>query len=115
MSVLDIAVELVAHLEGVTAPQLAEIEAALPSTKKLIDLSVQAKPLLVKAGPMFDELILLYDQAKPMIAEAVAEWQQVGPALSIIVGILSKKTAAGATLTEAAADIADQYTPQPEI
>jgi hypothetical protein len=115
MSVLDVAIEMVAHLEGVSEAQLAQIEAALPATSKLIALSVKAKPLLVKLGPLMDELVPLYTEAKPMITEAISEWQQVGPALAVILSVLSKRTAAGSTLSEAAAGLADEYPPQAQI
>jgi hypothetical protein len=106
MSLIDGIVESVA---GITDAQLQELRLALPVTSELIALSQKFAPIISRATPLIDELAPLYQQAKPLIAQALVEWKQLAPALSIVLGVIAAKTRQGATLTEAAASVADEY------
>src|ERR1700692_2752047 len=69
-------IELAAHFAGLSDAQLKQIEAALPTTRKLIDLLIAAQPLLMQAQPMLDE--------------ASAELKQISPALNTVLNLIAK-------------------------
>lgn len=60
-------IEIAGHLEGLSTTQLDQIDAAMPATKKVIDLIGEAKPLITKA--------------EPIINEALKEWTIVAPTI----------------------------------
>jgi uncharacterized protein YbjT (DUF2867 family) len=75
-------VELVGHISGLSDAQLKQIERSLPATKALIDLLTRAQPIIEQAQS-------LYAEAKPLIDQAKEEWQTVGPAAQILIGVIS--------------------------
>lgn len=64
----------IANAEGISAPDLQTIEAAIPAAQELLDLFKQAMPLITKATPLL---------------------KQVQPAAAIILAAVQKKTAQG--------------------
>jgi hypothetical protein len=106
MNIVDGIIEGVA---GINEAQLNELRSALPVTAQLIALSQKFIPIIQKGSPLFDELLPLYQEAKPMIAQALVEWKELAPALTIALGVIAKKTKQGATLSAAVASMADEY------
>lgn len=69
-------IEMAGHMAGLTDKQLADIERAMPATRKLIDVINEAQPLIAKA--------------EPLINEAMVEWKMVGPAVDDILGLIQR-------------------------
>jgi hypothetical protein len=83
---MDWILKLIAHLEGLTDDQIAEIESALPATHALIELLTTNQQIIKDAQN-------LYARATPIINEAMDEWKVVGPALEMIIAVISKHSA----------------------
>src|SRR3984957_290478 len=88
-------IELVGHVSGLSDAQLKQIEKSLPATKALIDLLNRAQPIIEQAQS-------LYAEAKPLIDQARPEWQTVGPAVQILLEVMSHHVSRGSS-PEAAA------------
>jgi uncharacterized protein YbjT (DUF2867 family) len=89
-------IELVGHVSGLNDAQLKQIEKSLPATKALIDLLNRAQPIIEQAQS-------LYAEAKPLIDQARPEWQTVGPAVQILLEVMSHHVNRGSS-PEAAAE-----------
>ena len=87
--------EVIGHVSGLSDVQLEQIEQALPVTRSLIDL-------LIKAQPFFEQAQTLYAEAEPLIDQAREEWQTVGPAVQILIDVMSHHLNQGRTPAEAA-------------
>jgi len=87
--------EVVGHFSGLSDAQLEQIEQSLPATKALIDL-------LNKAHPIIEEAQTLYVEAEPLIDQARKEWQTVGPAVQILIDVISHHLNKGSSPAEAA-------------
>ena len=88
-------IELIGHASGLGDAQLRQIEKSLPATKALIDL-------LNKAQPIIEQTQSLYHEAEPLIAEAMKEWQTVGPAAQILIDVISHHVNKGSSPADAA-------------
>jgi hypothetical protein len=88
-------IELVGHVSGLSDAQLKQIEKSLPATKGLIDL-------LNKTRPIIDQAQNLYVEAEPLIEQAKREWQTVGPAVQILIDVISHHVNRGSFPAEAA-------------
>jgi uncharacterized protein YbjT (DUF2867 family) len=87
--------EIIGHVSGLSDAQLEQIEQALPATKALIDL-------LIKAQPFFEQAQTLYTEAEPLIDQARKELQTVGPAVQILIDVMSHHLNQGRSPAEAA-------------
>ena len=72
---------LIAKLNGFTDKDLAQIAQALPATRKVIDLLIQAEPLLEDIGPIANDL--------------VKEWKVIGPAVATALSVMGQRVGAG--------------------
>jgi uncharacterized protein YbjT (DUF2867 family) len=88
-------IDLIGHLSGLSDAQLREIEKSLPATKALIDLLNRAQPIIEQAQS-------LYAEAEPLIDEAKKELQTVGPAVQILIDVISHHVNQGSSPAEAA-------------
>ena len=88
-------IELIGHVSGLSDAQLKQIEKSLPATKVLIDLLNRARPIIEQAHS-------LYTEAEPLIDQAKREWQTVGPAAQILIGVISHHVNRGSSPEEAA-------------
>jgi uncharacterized protein YbjT (DUF2867 family) len=86
--------ELVGHVSGFSETQLKQIEKSLPATRALVDLVNRARPLIEQAQS-------LYAEAAPLIDGAKREWQTVGPALQILIDVMSHHVNRGGSPAEA--------------
>ncbi len=87
--------EVIGHVSGLSDAQLEQIERSLPATKALIDLLNQAHPIIEQAET-------LYNEAQPLIDQAKKEWQAVGPAVQILIEVISHHLNTGRSPLEAA-------------
>jgi predicted Zn-dependent protease with MMP-like domain len=87
--------EVVGHVSGLSDAQLEQIEQSLPATKALIDL-------LNRAHPIIEQAQALYVEAEPLIDQARKEWQTVGPAVQILIDVISHHLNKGGSPAEAA-------------
>jgi uncharacterized protein YbjT (DUF2867 family) len=87
--------EVIGHVSGLSDAQLQQIEQALPATKALMDH-------LIKAQPFFEQAQTLYTEAEPLIDQARKEWQTVGPAVQILIDVMSHHLNQGRLPAEAA-------------
>ncbi|MCS3496163.1 uncharacterized protein YbjT (DUF2867 family) [Bradyrhizobium japonicum] len=87
--------EVIGHVSGLSDTQLEQIERSLPATKALIDLLNQAHPIIERVGT-------LYNEAQPLIDQAKKEWQAVGPAVQILIDVISHHIDNGNSPAEAA-------------
>jgi len=90
--------EVIGHVSGLSDTQLEQIEQALPATKAVIDL-------LIKAQPFFEQAQVLYTEAEPLIDQARKEWQTIGPAVQVLIDVMSHHLNQGRSPTEAAAAV----------
>lgn len=74
---MDWIFQLAAHLAGFSDDELNRVEAALPATRKLIDIIIQAQPII--------------ESAKPVVEQALEEWKVVGPILQMVLTTVLKK------------------------
>jgi uncharacterized protein YbjT (DUF2867 family) len=88
-------IEVIGHVSGLSDAQLEQIERSLPATKALIDL-------LNKAHPIIEQAETLYSEAQPLIDEARKEWQTVGPAVQLLMDVISHHLNKGSSPAEAA-------------
>ena len=88
-------IELVGHFSGLNEAQLKQVEKSLPATKALVDLLHRARPIIEQAQN-------LYAEAEPLINEAKREWQTVGPAVQILIDVISHHVNRGSSPAEAA-------------
>jgi uncharacterized protein YbjT (DUF2867 family) len=88
-------IQLVGHVSGLSEAQLKQIEKSLPATKALVDL-------LNRARPIFEQAQSLYAEAEPLIDQAKKEWQTVGPAVQILIDVISHHVNRGSSPAEAA-------------
>ena len=88
-------IELIGHVSGLSDAQLRQIERSLPATRELVDLLNRAQPNIEKAQR-------LYIEAKPLIEQAMKEWQAVGPAAQILIDVISHHVDKGRSPAEAA-------------
>jgi uncharacterized protein YbjT (DUF2867 family) len=88
-------IELVGHVAGLSEAQLKQMEKSLPATKALVDLLNRARPIIEQAQS-------LYVEAEPLIDQAKKEWQTVGPAVQILVDVISHHVNRGSSAAEAA-------------
>jgi uncharacterized protein YbjT (DUF2867 family) len=88
-------IELVGHVSGLSDAQLRQIEKSLPATKGLIDLLNRARPIIEQARS-------LYTEAEPLIEQAKKEWQTVGPAVQILIDVISHHVNRGGSPADAA-------------
>src|SRR5262245_58653057 len=87
-------IELIGHFSGLSHAQLKQIEKSLPATKALVDLLNRARPIIEQAEK-------LYSEAEPLIDEAKKEWQTVGPAVQILIDVISHHVNRGGSPAEA--------------
>src|SRR6516164_11741379 len=87
--------DLIGHVSGLNDEQLGQIEKSLPATKALIDLFIRAQPIIEQAQS-------LYVEAEPLIDQAKKELQTVGPAVQILVDVISHHVNRGSSPAEAA-------------
>src|SRR5499426_2758859 len=87
-------IDLIGHVSGLSDAQLRQIERSLPATKALIDLLNRAQPIIGQAQS-------LYAEAEPLIDEAKKEWQTVGPAVQILIDVISHHVNRGSSPAEA--------------
>jgi len=113
-------ISVVAGFFKVTPNELSKLEAALPATKKLVDLFNTKKDLITKAQeletkvlPVIKQVIQVYNdnqaliheveqfnnEVQPVITEAVKEWATVGPALALVIDILERNKKKGIDAT----------------
>jgi uncharacterized protein YbjT (DUF2867 family) len=90
--------EVIGHVSGLSDAQLDQIERSLPATKALIDL-------LNKAQPFIEQAQTLYTEAEPLIEQARKEWQTVGPAVQILIDVISHHLSKGGSPAEAAESV----------
>ena len=88
-------IEVIGHVSGLNDAQLEQIERSLPATKALIDL-------LNRAHPIIEQAETLYSEAQPLIDQARKEWQTVGPAVQILIDVISHHLNKGSSPAEAA-------------
>lgn len=88
-------IELIGHVSGLGEAQLKQIERSLPATKALVDLLTRARPIIEQAQS-------LYAEAEPLIEEAKKEWQTAGPAVQILIDVISHHVNRGSSPAEAA-------------
>src|SRR6516162_5514851 len=86
--------ELVGHVSGLSDAQLRQIEKSLPATKALVDLLNRARPIIEQAQG-------LYAEAEPLIDQAKKEWQTVGPAVQILIDVISHHVNRGSSPVQA--------------
>ena len=91
-------IELVGHVSGLSDAQLKQIEKFLPATKALIDLLNRAQPIIEQARS-------LYTEAEPLIEQAKKEWQTVGPAMQILIDVISHHVNRGGSPADATATV----------
>lgn len=89
MSAIEFAIEMVGRAEGLSAAQIAKLEADAPTFATLVQLSIEAKPLLL-------EFQALYEKGKPLIAQAMTEWSTVAPDVLAVLAVIGKPTAPSA-------------------
>jgi uncharacterized protein YbjT (DUF2867 family) len=87
-------IDVIGHVSGLSDAQLEQIEQSLPATKALIDL-------LNKAHPIIEQAQTLYIEAEPLIDQARKEWQTVGPAVQILIDVISHHLNKGSSPAEA--------------
>ena len=87
--------DVVGHFSGLSDAQVEQIERSLPATKALIEL-------LDKAHPLIEQAEKLYREAEPLIEQARKEWQTVGPAVQILIDVISHHLSKGSSPAEAA-------------
>jgi uncharacterized protein YbjT (DUF2867 family) len=87
-------IELIGHVSGLSEAQLKQIEKSLPATKALVDLLSRARPIIEQAQS-------LYAEAEPLIEEAKKEWQTAGPAVQILIDVISHHVERGSSPAEA--------------
>src|SRR6266566_9836822 len=88
-------IELIGHVSGLSDAQLRQFESSLPASKALTDLLIRAQPIIEQAQK-------LYAEAKPLINEAMKEWQTVGPAAQILIDVIGHHVNKGSSPAEAA-------------
>jgi len=88
-------IELIGHVSGFNDAQLRQFERSLPASKALIDLLIEAQPIIEQAQK-------LYAEAKPLINEAMIEWQAVGPTAQILIDVIGHHVNKGSSPAEAA-------------
>src|SRR5262245_10673360 len=88
-------IDLIGHVSGLSDAQLRQIEESLPATRALIDL-------LNRAQPMIEQAHSLYAEAEPLIDQAKKEWQTAGPAVQILIDVISHHVNKGSSPAEAA-------------
>jgi uncharacterized protein YbjT (DUF2867 family) len=86
--------DVIGHASGLSEAQLEQIEQSLPATKALIDL-------LNKAHPFIEQAQTLYAEAEPLIDQARKEWRTVGPAVQILMDVLSHHLNKGSSPSQA--------------
>jgi uncharacterized protein YbjT (DUF2867 family) len=87
-------IDVIGHVSGLSEAQLEQIEQSLPATKALIDL-------LNRAHPIIEQAEVLYTEAQPLIDQARKEWQTVGPAVQILIDVISHHLDKGGSPAEA--------------
>jgi uncharacterized protein YbjT (DUF2867 family) len=87
-------IELIGHVSGLSDAQLKQIEKSLPATRALVDLLHRARPIIEQAEK-------LYTEAEPLIDEAKKEWETVGPAVQILIDVISHHVNRGNSPAEA--------------
>jgi uncharacterized protein YbjT (DUF2867 family) len=91
-------INVIGHVSGLSDGQLEQIEQSLPATKALIEL-------FNKAHPIIEQAQALYHEAQPLIDEARLEWQTVGPAVQILMDVISHHLDKGSSPAQAAAAV----------
>jgi uncharacterized protein YbjT (DUF2867 family) len=91
-------INVIGHASGLSDGQLEQIEQSLPATKALVEL-------FNKAHPIIEQAQALYHEAQPLIDEARKEWQTVGPAVQILMDVISHHLDKGGSPAEAAAAV----------
>lgn len=86
--------DVIGHVSGLSDAQLEQIERSLPATKALIELLIEARPLIEQAEK-------LYNQAEPLIDQVRTEWQAVGPAAQILLDAITHHLDKGRSPQEA--------------
>jgi len=112
-------INIAAGIFHVTNPELRKLEAALPATKKLVDLFNTKKDLITKGQdiekqvlkiyndnqPLIHEITQMNQELQPIITEAMEEWKTVGPALSLLIDILERNKKKGINYQESASGL----------
>ena len=96
-------IEPIGHVSGFSDAQLKQIEKSLPATKALVDLLNRARPIIEQAQN-------LYPEAEPLIDQAKREWQTVGPAAQILIGVISHHVNRGSSPAGAAETVRAAWT-----
>jgi uncharacterized protein YbjT (DUF2867 family) len=91
-------INVIGHVSGLSDQQLEQIEQSLPATKALIEL-------FNKAHPIIEQAQALYHEAQPLIDEARIEWQTVGPAVQVLIDVISHHLDKGSSPAQAAAAV----------
>ena len=86
MSAIEFALGLIGRAEGLSDAQIAKLEADAPTFAALVQLSIEAKPLIEQGQA-------LYEKAKPLIAKAMAEWTTVAPDVIAVLAVIGKPDA----------------------
>ena len=86
MSAIEFALGLIGRAEGLSDAQIAKLEADAPTFAALVQLSIEAKPLLEQGQA-------LYEKAKPLIAKAIAEWATVAPDVIALLAVIGNPDA----------------------
>lgn len=80
-------IDMAGRAAGLSETQIAKLEADAPGIAALVHTLAEAKPL-------FEQAQALYEKAKPLIAQALAELPTLDADAQIIVGVLAKGKAA---------------------
>lgn len=97
----DFFLKIAAYFAGFDERQLGVIERSMPTVRKLVDLVIQAQPLVQKAQPEIEQLIPLVQEAMKYVPQASEEFQTLGPALNILISVIEKDLATGQSREEA--------------
>ena len=83
---IEFVIGAIARMEGLSDVQVSKLEADAPTFAALVQLSIEAKPLIEQGQA-------LYEKAKPLIAKAMAEWATVAPDVIAVLAVIGKPDA----------------------
>ena len=80
-------IDMAARAAGLSESQIVKLEADAPGIAALVHAMREAAPLFVQAQA-------LYEKAKPLIAQALAELPTLDADAQVIIGVLAKGSSA---------------------
>jgi hypothetical protein len=102
MSAIEFVLGVIGRAEGLSDAQIAKLEADAPTFAALVQLSIDAKPIIAEAQALYEAAkpILaradaLYQKSKPLIGQATAEWSSVAPDVKAILALVGAPSPPG--------------------